>query len=215
MPRGGGAATLEELLSVAERVESGTPLTPDLDLALFHGSSIGGARPKAAIQNGDRKFIAKFSSRDDVFNVVKGEFLVMRLAAHVGLNVAKVELVRAAGKDVLLIERFDRVHTAKGWQRKAMISALTLFELDEMMARYASYETLAESVRHRFTMPDVTLRELYGRLVFNILCSNTDDHARNHAAFWDGKALTLTPAYDICSSNPHRWGSQSGNAHHR
>ncbi len=79
-----------------------------------------------------------------------------------------------------------------------MVSALTLFEIDELMARYASYETLTDIIRHRFVEPTKTLRELYGRLVFNILCGNTDDHARNHAAFWDGKNLSLTPAYDIC-----------------
>jgi serine/threonine-protein kinase HipA len=67
-----------------------------------------------------------------------------------------------------------------------------------MMARYASYQDLAEIIRHRFTAPSETLRELFSRIVFNILCGNTDDHARNHAAFWDGAKLTLTPAYDIC-----------------
>ena len=81
------------------------------------------------------------------------------------------------------------------------VSALTLFGFDEMMARYASYEDLAEIIRHRFTSPKATLHELYGRLVFNILCGNTDDHARNHAGFWDGEHLTLTPAYDICPQN--------------
>lgn len=70
--------------------------------------------------------------------------------------------------------------------------------LDEMMARYASYEDLSELIRHRFADASATLRELYARLVFNILCGNTDDHARNHAAFWDGQTLRLTPAYDIC-----------------
>jgi serine/threonine-protein kinase HipA len=67
-----------------------------------------------------------------------------------------------------------------------------------MMARYASYEDLAEIVRRDFDKAAATLRELFGRLVFNVLCGNTDDHARNHAAFWDGKVLSLTPAYDIC-----------------
>ena len=122
----------------------------------------------------------------------------MKLAALAGLNVAPVTLTKAANKDVLLIERFDREHTAQGWTRKAMVSALTLFGLDEMMARHASYETFAEIIRHRFSEPKVTLEEVFARLVFNILCGNTDDHARNHAAFWDGKELTLTPAYDIC-----------------
>lgn len=197
VPRG-GPAHLEELLSIADRVETGTPIPTELDQALFHASSIGGARPKAAIETGDKKYIAKFSSARDVFNVVKGEFVAMRLAAHAGLNVARVELENTAGKDVLLIERFDRQKSAANWHRKLMVSALTLFEIDEMMARYASYETLTDIIRHRFVEPTKTLRELYGRLVFNILCGNTDDHARNHAAFWDGKTLSLTPAYDIC-----------------
>ncbi|OEJ67736.1 type II toxin-antitoxin system HipA family toxin [Magnetovibrio blakemorei] len=208
--RAAKAATLEELLSAAEKVEAGIPLTPELDQALFHGSSLGGARPKAMIEDGDRKLIAKFSSSNDTHNVVKGEFIAMRLASKVGLHVAPVHLTRAAGKDVLLVERFDRARVAEGWQRKAMVSALTLFGLDEMMARYASYEDLTEIIRHRFTKPKETLRELFGRLVFNILCGNTDDHARNHAAFWDGKHLTLTPAYDICPQN--RTGNEASQA---
>jgi len=102
---------------------------------------------------------------------------------------AETELTRAGGKDVLLVRRFDREKTAKGWTRKAMVSALTMLELDEMMGRYASYQDLAEIIRARFTAPKATLHELYGRLVFNVLCGNTDDHARNHAAFWDGRRL--------------------------
>ncbi|WP_419909123.1 type II toxin-antitoxin system HipA family toxin [Hoeflea sp.] len=197
-PRAAQTATLEELLSAAEKVDKGVPLTPDLDQALFHGSSLGGARPKALIQDGDTKMIAKFSSSTDTYNVVKAEYVAMRLAAKAGLNVAPVRLEHVAGKDVLLVERFDRTKTNDKWTRKAMVSALTLFGLDEMMARYTSYEDLAEIIRHHFTAPKATLHELYGRLVFNILCGNTDDHARNHAGFWDGKHLTLTPAYDIC-----------------
>ena len=197
-PRTVQTATLEELLSAAEKVEKGVALTPDLDQALFHGTSLGGARPKAMIQDGDTKMIAKFSSSTDTYNVVKAEYVAMRLAAQAGLNVAPVHLEHVAGKDVLLVERFDRIPTDGGWARKAMVSALTLFGFDEMRARYASYEDLAEIIRHRFTSPKTTLHELYGRLVFNILCGNTDDHARNHAGFWDGEYLTLTPAYDIC-----------------
>ena len=189
---------MDELLASADRVEQGIPLSPELDQALLHGTSIGGARPKALIDSGERKCIAKFSSTGDLYNVVKAEFVAMRLAAQAGLDVAPVRLVRAAGRDVLLIQRFDRVPVADTWQRRAMVSALTLFGLDEMMARYASYQELAEIVRHRFTRPAATLRELFGRLVFNVLCGNTDDHARNHAAFWDGSALELTPAYDLC-----------------
>ncbi|MGB5252671.1 MAG: HipA domain-containing protein, partial [Sedimenticolaceae bacterium] len=201
VPRAATKVSLEALFRSAERVEKGLPLTPELDQALFHGSSIGGARPKALIDDDDTKYIAKFSSTSDLYSIVKAEFIAMRLAQRVGLDVAPVSLTTSAHKDVLLIERFDRVHAARGWQRKAMVSALTLLGLDDMMARYAGYAGyagLAEIVRHRFTHAAATLRELFGRLVFNILCGNTDDHARNHAAFWDGEALALTPAYDIC-----------------
>jgi len=201
VPRQADSASLEALMNSAERVEKGIPLTPELDMALFHGSSIGGVRPKALIEDGNTRYIAKFSASGDTYSVVKAEFIAMRLAHLAGLNVAPVKIVKAANRDVLLIERFDRTPAQSGWNRKAVISALTILELDEMMARYASYEKLAEIIRHRFTSPGETLRELYARIVFNILCGNTDDHARNHAAFWDGKMLTLTPAYDICPQN--------------
>ena len=191
-------ASLDDLLHAVDKVEKGIPLSPDLDSAMFHGSSIGGARPKAMIVADEKKYIAKFSSQNDLYSVVKAEFIAMRLAAEVGLDVAGVALRQAGGKDILLIERFDREKSSKGWQRRAMVSALTLLELDELMARYASYEDLATVIRHRFAAPRETLRELYARMLYNILCGNTDDHARNHAAFWDGRTLRLTPAYDIC-----------------
>lgn len=200
-PRSAQNVPLEELLESAERVEKGLPLTPELDQALFHGSSIGGARPKALIEERGTKYIAKFSSTSDTYNVVKAEYIAMRLAGMAGLNAAPVRMVKAAGKDVLLIERFDRIRTASGWERKGLVSALTLLDLSEMQARYASYEDLAQIIRARFANPKKTLHELYGRLVFNVLCGNTDDHARNHAAFWDGRELSLTPAYDICPQN--------------
>ena len=200
-PRLGGAVALDELLEVAERVEKGVPITPELERAVFHGTSLGGARPKAAVETKDAKFIAKFSSSTDVTNVVKAEFVAMRLADRLGLDVASTKLERTGGKDVLLVRRFDRAKMRGGWARKAMVSALTLLGLDEMMARYASYQDLAEIIRARFAAPKKTLHELYGRLVFNVLCGNTDDHARNHAAFWNGEHLTLTPAYDICPQN--------------
>jgi serine/threonine-protein kinase HipA len=202
--------SMEELVQSAERVERGVPLTPELDQALYHGSSIGGARPKALIEEGGTKYIAKFSATNDLYSVVKAEFIAMRLAKLAGINVASVKMVKAANKDVVLVERFDREYNGKGWARKPMVSALTLFGLDDMLARYASYETLAEIIRHRFVEPKDTLKELFSRLVFNILCGNTDDHARNHAAFWDGKHLSLTPAYDICPQG--RVGNEAGQA---
>jgi len=198
IPRRTGTAPLEQLLQAAEHVEHGDPLAPAVDDALLHGSSIGGARPKALLEDADRKLIAKFASASDSYSVVRGEFVAMTLARRCGLDVANVEITNALGKDVLLVERFDRVRNADGaWTRRAMISGLTMLGLDEMLGRYASYADLARVVRERFTAPRATLQELFGRIVFNILVGNSDDHARNHAAFWDGAMLTLTPLYDV------------------
>ncbi len=191
-------ASLADLMESAERVQDGRPLNREIDRALYHGSSIGGARPKVLIDGHDKKYIAKFSASNDTYSVVKAEFIAMRLAQLAGLDVASVKIETVAGKDVLLIERFDRVKTDKGWARRSMVSALTLLGLHELMARYASYEDLADIIRAHFDAPGETLRELYARMVFNVLVGNIDDHARNHAAFWNGKMLSLTPAYDIC-----------------
>jgi serine/threonine-protein kinase HipA len=195
VPRAMKHATLDELAESAERVEREIPLSPELDQALLHGSSVGGARPKALLNDGEATLIAKFSSTTDTYPVVKGEFVAMELARRCGIEAARVQLTKAHGRDALLVERFDR---PGGGRRHAMVSALTMLGLDEAGARYGSYADLADLVRARFSNPRPTLRELFSRIVFNVLCSNTDDHPRNHAAFWDGETLSLTPAYDIC-----------------
>ncbi len=207
VPREGQGEPLESLLSAAEQVGRGLPLEPGIAEALLHSSAIsgerpkvscGGARPRVLIRDGKRKYIAKFSCPTDTHSAVKAEFAAMRLAGIVGLDVAPVRLVRVMDKDVLLVERFDREAVQGGWTRRAMVSALTLFGPGEFMSRRASYETLADIIRARFTASRKTLEEVFSRLTFNVLVGNTDDHARNHAAFWDGSSLTLAPAYDIC-----------------
>lgn len=204
-------APLAELQEAAARVEEGLPLTPALEMALRHGTSIGGARPKALIDGENRKWIAKFSASNDTSDVIRAEYIAMKLAAACGLDVAEVRLEQALGKTVLMVRRFDRVAAQDGaWQRRMVHSALTILELDEIEAPYASYADLADRIRQRFVEPKASLRELFGRLVFNILCGNTDDHARNHAAFWDGTAWALTPAYDLCPQS--RTGQEAGQA---
>lgn len=197
-PRKTETVTMNHLLRAAELVEKRIPLPPDLDKAALHGSSVGGARPKALVDDNGKRFIAKFNTSTDTYDVVRAEFVAMRLAKACGLNVAEVRLIRSMNKDVLLVERFDRVAEGGQLLRKHMLSALSLMLLDSMEARYASYIELADRVRQRFATPETTLRELFARISFNILIGNTDDHARNHTAFWNGEFLTLTPAYDIC-----------------
>lgn len=193
------SAPLEELLTAAERLDASEPLSRELEAAIFAGSSLGGARPKVALRDYGRSLVAKFSSRTDRYAVVKAEGVAMNLARRAGLDVATTEVEVCAGKDVLLVERFDR--TPVDNERRMTVSALTVLGLDPVTGgRYATYYELADAVRKRFARADDTLRELFGRIVFNICVGNTDDHARNHAAFWDGHAemLSLTPAYDIC-----------------
>lgn len=209
-PRGADSAPLDELAEAADRVEAGEPLTPALESALLHGTSVGGARPKALVAGDDRSMIAKFSSSTDPYPVVKAEFIAMHLARRAGIDAAPVEMARALGKDVLLVERFDRTELGA---RRMMVSALTILERHDahgIAGRYATYADLAHEIRSRFTAPDATLRELFARIVFNILVGNTDDHARNHSAFWDGANLTLTPAYDVCPQT--RTGGEAAQA---
>ena len=197
VPRPTSSATLEQLMGAAADIENGRPLPPALAEALTRGTSIGGARPKVLLTDEGRDLIAKFSSTTDIRPVVKAEGVAMDLARRVGLNVAPVQVTEVAGKDVLLVERFDR---PGGSQRRHLVSALTILGLDEFTgARYGSYADLADHIRQSFTSPAATLRELFSRIVFNILVGNTDDHPRNHAAYVNADGyLTLSPAYDIC-----------------
>lgn len=187
---------VEEIIAAADRMLAGVPFSPELDSVLDAGSSVGGARPKAVLRDDDTGVIAKFSTPSDHYPVIRAEAVGMELARRVGLDTATTTPSRVANRDVLLVKRFDR--TAGSRLRRGMVSALTILGLDEMFGRYATYPALADVIRHRFTQPSATLRELFARIVFNILIGNTDDHARNHAAFWDGASLTLTPAYDLC-----------------
>jgi serine/threonine-protein kinase HipA len=197
VPRAPSSATLEQLMAAAADIEAGRALPLPLAEALTRGTSIGGARPKVLLTDADRSLIAKFASTTDIRPVVKAEGVAMELARRAGLNVAPTQVIQVAGKDVLLVERFDR---PGGGQRRHLVSALTILGLDEFTgARYGSYALLADHIRRSFARPAATLRELFSRIVFNILVGNTDDHPRNHAAFVNSDlSLTLTPAYDIC-----------------
>ncbi len=196
VPRAVDEVSLDELVSAAQRLEDGLELTPALERALLRGTSIGGARPKALLQDGDIHLIAKFSSSGDTGPRVKQEGVAMELARRVGLDVAPTRVVRSAGRDVLLVERFDRT---PGGGRRMVVSALTLMGESPMTGHYVTYPEIADQVRATFTNPLETLRELFSRIVFNVAVGNFDDHARNHAAFWDATTgmASLTPAYDI------------------
>lgn len=194
VPRGEPAA-LEQLLRAADLIEAGAVLPENLVAAAAHGTSIGGARPKALLVDGQRQLIAKFASTTDTRPVVQAEAAATFLAGRVGIDVAGSVVRTVAGKKVLLLERFDR---GPSGQRRQMLSALTILGEHEMAARHSSYADLAQAVRSGpWLQVRQTLQELFTRLVFNVCIGNTDDHLRNHAAFWDGQHLRLTPAFDL------------------
>lgn len=190
-------ATLSELRRAADALEHDRPLNAELAAALEHGTSIGGARPKATLRDGKRALIAKFESSSDRWAVVRAEWACLQLAGRCGIEVPKASLETVDGRDALVVERFDRLRAGKTEVRRHMLSALTLLDLDDTEARLASYPDLAEILRRLSSDGPGDAAQLYRRMVFNILIGNTDDHAKNHACFWDGRWLKLTPAYDL------------------
>ncbi|MER3388732.1 MAG: HipA domain-containing protein [Microcella sp.] len=194
VPRADTAA-LDELNAAAQTVDAGGILPENLAAALIDGTAMGGARPKALIVDDGVEFIAKFSTTADVLPVVGAEAASLALARRVGVRVPASRVERSLGKDVLLVERFDRPGNGT---RSMVVSALTLSGLGEMTARYGSYLDLLATLRE---WGDDAGDELYRRIALNIAISNTDDHLRNHAAFWDGRRLRLTPAYDLSPMN--------------
>lgn len=194
----GEHATLEELHAAAEALQTGT-LNPELRRALVGGTLVGGARPKAAlIDDAGRQWIAKFSISTDPYPVVKAEALAMELARRAGIRVPHTRLTHSLGREVLLVERFDRL---PGGYRRHMVSGLTMLGYDTLLgARYSSYPDMLDVLRQNSIGTDPG-QELFERIVLNIAVGNDDDHARNHSAFWDGRSLDLTPAYDIAPGN--------------
>jgi serine/threonine-protein kinase HipA len=191
------AVSIRDLAQAAALLEQNAPLPPELDDALLHGTSIGGARPKAAIADGSGHWIAKFSSRTDRYDVVRFEYATMKLAAQCGIDVPEVRLIEVADRQALLVRRFDRVPKGSDYSRRLLLSALSLLQLDDTEARLAGYPDFAEVLRQWSREPLNDCKQLFRRMLFNMLVGNTDDHAKNHAAFWDGRRLALTPAYDL------------------
>lgn len=154
---------------------------------LRHGSSMGGARPKCVVEKDDQVWLAKFPAKDDQYNHAAAEFCAMRLAHMCGIDIPEMLLAN----DIFLTRRFDcngmRHHYASG---------LTAMQLDERDRQHFSYARLA---------PFSDKEQLFRRMVFNIMCRNTDDHPRNHGFLFDRQNIALSPAFDITPS-PSRQG---------
>ena len=166
---------------------------------LLEGTSMGGARPKVLVQNDDALWLVKFSRQDDRWDHPRVEHALLLLARECGINAADSRIETIAGRDILLVRRFDREWNGEGYNRHRMVSALTLLQSEDSQAARGrwSYLLLADEVRRASERPEDDLHELFARMCFNAAISNLDDHPRNHALLAKGRAWRLSPAYDL------------------
>src|SRR5690606_12088641 len=166
---------------------------------LLEGTSMGGARPKAVVQDDHTLWLAKFRRQDDRWNHPRVEHALLLLARECGIDAADSRVETIGGRDVLLVRRFDREWAGTGYHRHRMVSALTLLQSeDSQTARERwSYLLLADEVRRASASPERDLHELFARRCLNAAISNLDDHPRNHALLAKERASRLSPAYDL------------------
>jgi serine/threonine-protein kinase HipA len=196
---------LEHLQAVADRImreeNSQDFQAAQIEELLLLGTSMGGARPKAVVSDNDALWVAKFNCETDRWNNALVEHAMLKLAHECGLNVAESKIAKVGNRDVLLVKRFDREKKRDEFCRLRMISALTVLHADEEVTRREkwSYIALVEEMRRFCSSPQKNARELFSRMVFNALITNTDDHPRNHA-FIARDTWNLSPAYDLTPS---------------
>ena len=183
------------------------PLDPDAEQAqdlMEAGTSMGGARPKAVVEHDDALWIAKFNRKDDKYNHARTERAMLKLAHACGIQVAASRITSIGDRDALLVKRFDREKTETGYQRTRMLSALTLLRSEDTHQNRTkwSYVLLVEELRRISAKPKIDAPELFKRMCFNALISNTDDHPRNHAVIATDKDWRLSRAYDLTPDMP-------------
>ena len=184
---------LPRLMAAAEGFLDDPSNEEFLSILLAPGSSLGGARPKASVIDGaGRLSIAKFPKEDDTVSINAWEHVTLGMARAAGIRTADSELIEVDGKRVILLPRFDR----DGEERIHFLSAMTMVDATDQESR--SYLEVAEVIQRVGSSTRDDLRELFRRIVFTVLVSNTDDHLRNHGFLYAGQGgWTLSPAYDI------------------
>lgn len=196
---------LAKLQSLADDIVRGDISGQDADAAqiqdlMLVGTSMGGARPKTVVEDDEGLWVAKFNRPDDRWNYAKVENAMLLLAKKCGISAAESRTVKVGSKDVLLVRRFDRFKTDKGYTRARMISGLTLLQVDENERERWSYISMVEEMRRIVARPSKEAPELFRRMCFNALISNIDDHPRNHALIAKEREWNLSPAYDLTPS---------------
>jgi serine/threonine-protein kinase HipA len=196
---------LPKLQAMADRILADEERTPNDPIAtqveelLLIGTSMGGARPKAVVAADGALWVAKLNCATDRWNNARVEHAMLRLADACGLRVATSRVEPIGDRDVLLVKRFDREPGDGGYRRARFLSALTLLRAGETFRdrdRW-SYPLLAEELRRLSARPAEDAQELFRRMAFNALISNSDDHPRNHAFIALTEDWQLSPAYDL------------------
>jgi len=190
---------LDELVAAAQAIEEGRPVVAHMLEGIDPGTSMGGARAKATIEDDRCLWLGKFPSKDDRCNLQRIEFATLDLARRCGLNVAQTKLQTLGRDDVLMVRRFDREHVEGGYLRFGLVSGLTVLDCgDSHLDRDRwSYPLLADNLRRWSDKPEADCIELFRRMVFNAAVTNNDDHPRNHALLRRQKGWRLSPAYDL------------------
>ena len=194
---------LPSLMRAANAVSRNEPDTMEAVKTLLDAgtASLGGARPKASVRDGDRLLIAKFAHHADDWNVIAWEKTALDLAEAAGVSVPGRQLVGVEGSPVLLLDRFDR----EAGRRIGYISAMTLLEGQDGQPR--DYTEIAETLPENSSAPTDDLHQLWRRIAFSIAVHNTDDHLRNHGFLRRGSGWKLSPAFDI-NPNPDLGGQR-------
>lgn len=190
---------LAELIATAQAIEDGKPVPAHLLEQLDPGTSMGGARPKATIEDAQCLWLGKFPAKDDRCKLQRIEYATLDLTRRCGLNVTHARLQAVGDSDVLMLQRFDREHTDGGYLRFGLVSALTVLDCDDSYLNREpwSYPRLADNLRRWSDRPEADCAELFRRMVFNAAVTNNDDHPRNHALLRRPKGWRLSPAYDL------------------
>lgn len=179
---------LGKLLRASEKVQSGEYDDESIHLLLAPGSSLGGARPKASVRDAQGNlYIAKFPKNDDEYSVERWEFIALELARRAGCCVAEARLEHLDGQVILMSKRFDRA----GDTRIHFSSAMNLLALRD--GQHSSYAEIADLMQQIGGDP----KELFRRMVINIMINNVDDHLRNHGFLRADRGWELSPTYDI------------------
>jgi serine/threonine-protein kinase HipA len=187
---------------VREQMEEPGHESMQVQELMLLGTSMGGARPKAVVEDDVGLWVAKFARPDDRWNNPRVEHAMLELARSCGISAARSRVENVGGKDVLLVQRFDRERTSTGYVKARMISALTLLRAEESLLQRDrwSYVLMAEELRRVVAKPKKDAAELFRRMCFNALISNADDHPRNHAFIAFDREWKLSPAYDLTPS---------------